>query len=108
MSELKYYFFETENIYGDVVSYILEDAFETGQDIAVTIHNQTTSGKTQVMRTYLFRALFFKSVNTNNGWMSDSFIVSIQENLVDLLVPISKSESVLPANFSFIDSHKVM
>lgn len=108
MSEPRYYFFETENIYGDTVSYILEEAFDFGEDTAVVIHNNTTSGKTQVMRTYLFRALFLRSVNTNHGWMSDSFIVAVQENLVDLLVPISKSESMLPAGFNFIDAHKVM
>ena len=107
MSERRYYFFETENVNGEAVSYILEEAFEFGEDTAVTIHNSTASGKTQVMRTYLFRVLFFKSVNTD-GWLGDSFIVAVQESLVDLLLPISKNESKLPAGFNFIDSHKVM
>lgn len=103
MDDRKFYFFETENIYDDVVSYVLEDSFDAGEDHAVTIHKYTAGGKTQVIRTRLYKVLFFKSKETG-GWRSDDFTVAIQEELVDSLVPISRNKSKLPAGYNFIEA----
>lgn len=108
MAEPRYFYFETENIHGDSVSYILEDSLEIDENYGVTIHESYVGdGVTNVIRTRIFHAIFIKSVNTG-GWLSDSFRIGVQESLVDLLIPISKNQSKLPAGFNFVDSHKVL